>query len=174
MITLRPICAADFTPELERWYSNADGHLAYFSGSGRSFPLDAVAAEAADLLRTRRGEIALVSYDGHPVGTCKIGPIDALNKQSDLVMLIGDRERAGKGTGSIAIKVASEYAIQRYGLRVLRGGIMADNIASLKAYTRAGWKEEGRLAGFYLRDGRPMDRILVCYHPQALKPEGGE
>ena len=165
MITLRPLSAADLTPELEAWYSNADGHLAYFSGSGRSFSLEAVANEASELLRTSRGEIALIEYEGQPIGTAKIGPVDKLNGQSDVVVLICNREWAGKGIGTQAIKAASDYAIQRYGLRVLRGGIMADNIASLKAYTRAGWVEEGRLKDFYRRDGRLMDRILVAYWP---------
>ena len=36
------------------------------------------------------------------------------------------------------------------------------NVASIKAYLSAGWKEEGKLEGYYWVDGSPVDRLLVC------------
>jgi RimJ/RimL family protein N-acetyltransferase len=42
-----------------------------------------------------------------------------------------------------------------------------NNISSIKCYTRAGWYIEGRLKGYYLVDGKSMDRVLVsCLNPK--------
>ena len=37
----------------------------------------------------------------------------------------------------------------------------ADNIGSLRAYTRAGWHVEARLKQHCLFDGQPQDTILI-------------
>ena len=43
----------------------------------------------------------------------------------------------------------------------------ASNVASIKAYCRAGWLIEGRLKGFYQVEGRNEDRVLVgCFNPK--------
>lgn len=101
------------------------------------------------------------------IGTIKLGPIHFIHKTSDLVALIGDRDYLGKGLSVDAIGLGNQLAFEKFDLRKLYGGMYASNIASIKAYTRAGWLIEGRLKGFYFVDGKNEDRILVgCFNPK--------
>jgi ribosomal-protein-alanine N-acetyltransferase len=100
------------------------------------------------------------------IGTIKVGPINHDHKISDLVVLIGDRRFHGKGLAIEAIQLGNAIAFEEFGIRKLFGGMFETNQNSYKAYTRAGWVEEGRLKGHYLVDNQPVDRILVaCFNP---------
>ncbi|UOQ51072.1 GNAT family N-acetyltransferase [Hymenobacter cellulosivorans] len=100
------------------------------------------------------------------IGTIKVGPINRDHKISDLVVLIGDRRFHGKGLAIEAIRLGNAIAFEEFGIRKLFGGMFETNQSSFKAYTRAGWVEEGRLKGHYLVDDKPVDRILVaCFNP---------
>lgn len=106
------------------------------------------------------------------IGTIKLGPIHFIHKTSDLVALIGDRNYLGKGLSVDAIKLGNQLAFDFFDLRKLYGGMYESNIASIKAYTRAGWLVEGRLKGFYEVEGRNEDRILVgCFNPRYFSEE---
>lgn len=101
------------------------------------------------------------------IGTIKLGPINIPHKISDLVVLIGDNDYHGKGLAVEAIRLGNKLAFEKYDIRKLFGGMYENNIASIKAYTRAGWVEEGRLKGHYYENGKPLDRILVgCFNPK--------
>jgi RimJ/RimL family protein N-acetyltransferase len=100
------------------------------------------------------------------IGTVKIGPINLIHKISDLVVLVGEKGNFGKGIGTEAIQLGIQVAFKNHDIRKLYGGMYASNIASIKAYTRAGWIVEGLLKGFYLNEKKAEDRILVsCFNP---------
>ncbi|SHI85128.1 Protein N-acetyltransferase, RimJ/RimL family [Hymenobacter daecheongensis DSM 21074] len=100
------------------------------------------------------------------IGTIKLGPINHDHKISDLVVLIGDRRFHGQGLAVDAIRLGNAIAFEEFGIRKLFGGMFETNQSSYKAYTRAGWVEEGRLKGHYLVDDQPVDRLLVaCFNP---------
>jgi ribosomal-protein-alanine N-acetyltransferase len=106
------------------------------------------------------------------IGTIKVGPINKIHNSSDLVTLIGDSRRYGKGIGTEAIALGIKLAFEKYDIRKLFGGMYASNIASIKAYTRAGWIVEGILTGHYLNNGNNEDRILVgCFNPNYFTKE---
>lgn len=107
------------------------------------------------------------SKDERPIGILKIGPINKAHRISDLVTLIGDRRYMGKGIGTEAITLGNRVAFEKYDLRKLFGGMYANNIASVKAYTRASWVVEGVLRGHYLENNKNEDRVLVgCFNPK--------
>lgn len=106
------------------------------------------------------------------IGTIKVGPINKAHKISDLVALIGERGNFGKGIGTEAIELGIKLAFEILDIRKLFGGMYASNIASIKAYTRAGWVVEGVLKGHYLNEGKSEDRILVgCFNPKYFNQE---
>jgi RimJ/RimL family protein N-acetyltransferase len=165
-LLLRSLKVSDIDEEFVSWYQNSDGHLDYFTGGRRSFSRD-------DLLEWvgRSQELTTYFYlisdvNGVPIGTVKIGPVDLVNKTSDLVCLIGNRDYLGRGLAKEAIALANRIAFEELGIRRLHGGMYENNVASIKAYTRAGWIIEGKMKGYYWVDGRPMDRICVaCFNP---------
>lgn len=101
------------------------------------------------------------------IGTVKLGPISKAHKTSDLATLIGDKDYHGKGLAVEAIQLGNKLAFEEFDIRKLYGGVYEDNIASYKAYTKAGWVTEGVLKGQYLHDGQVQDRILIaCFNPK--------
>lgn len=167
-IKLRKLVVADLDEEYCSWYSNDDRHLQYFTGSGRTFSRNVL------LKDVEKGEQSGTHYyyvieisDGTRIGNVKIGPIDIRNRTSDLVCFIGDRAFVGKGIASHAISLANHIAFETYNIRRLQGGMHAQNIASIKAYTKAGWIIEATMRGYYLIDGAPIDRVCVaCLNPK--------
>jgi RimJ/RimL family protein N-acetyltransferase len=166
-IKLRLIRDSDFDDEYLSWYTNDDGHLKYFSGSGKVFDRESLIEDYREGLKSKRWFYYIIeSGDSDRIGTVKIGPIDLRNRTSDLVCLIGNRKYLGKGLATTAISEANRIAFDRHGIRRLHSGMYASNIAAIKAYTRAGWFVEATFTGFYLLDGQAIDRVCVaCLNP---------
>jgi ribosomal-protein-alanine N-acetyltransferase len=166
-ITLRPLTINDIDDQYCDWYNNDDGHLDYFSGSGRRFNKDTLLNERAEGIRTGKWFYYIIESDrGEKIGNVKLGPVDLKNKTSDLVCLIGNRNFRGKGLASKAIGIASKIAFEVHDIRRLHGGMYARNTSSIKAYTKAGWFIEGTFRGYYLYNDMPQDRICVaCLNP---------
>ena len=174
-VTLRPVGVDDIDDEYVAWYRNDDGHLDYFSGSGRVFDRDALLADRAQGLAEERWFYYLIESDGHRLGTVRIGPIDRRNRTSDLVCLIGNRAFAGRGYGSKAVAAASERAFDEHGIRRLHSGMYETNQASVRAYVKGGWHVEARMRGFYLVGGQAVDRICVaCLNPRYFDADGSD
>jgi len=165
--TLAPLRAENIDEEYLSWFNNDDGHLDYFSGSGREFTKQVVVTDFHAGIESKRWFYYLITSEcGDKIGNVKIGPIDHKNKTSDLVCLIGNRKYLGKGLASRVIAVANQIAFDEYAIRRLHGGMYASNIASIKAYTRAGWYVEATLKGYYLLDSKAEDRVCVaCLNP---------
>ena len=174
-ISLRPVLPQDIDDFYCSWYENSDGHLVYFTGSGRKFSKEILIEDYNDGIKSGRWFYYLIEADGGiPVGNVKIGPIDVRNKTSDLVCLIGNRDYVGKGLASQAISKANLIAFDLHDVRRLQGGMYENNVSSIKAYTRAGWFVEAVMKGFYLVDDEPQDRICVaCLNPKYFPDAGG-
>lgn len=168
MFSLRILKIEDINDEYCSWYSNADGHLDYFTGSGRAFDKSVLVKDYNEGVSSGRWFYYLIVADnGDYIGNVKIGPVDLKNKSSDLVCLIGNRNYLGRGLATKVIQKANEIAFQVYGIRRLHGGMYASNVASIKAYTRAGWVIEGVMKGYYWINESNEDRVCVaCFNPE--------
>lgn len=172
-IKLRSLELVDIDEEYCSWYSNDDGHLNYFTGSGRAFDRNTLIEDFNEGVRSKRWYYYLIlSEEGDRVGNIKIGPIDKKNLTSDLVCFIGNRKYLGQGIAAKAIKNANEIAFKKHGIRRLHGGMYASNLPSVKAYTRADWVVEATLKGYYWIDGVAEDRVcVVCFNPVYFEEE---
>ena len=171
-LLLKPLVTADIDDEFVSWHQNDDGHLDFFTGTRRSFSCDDL-QEWVGHSKERNTHFYLISEDdGGRIGTIKIGPVDLVNKTSDLVCLIGNRKYLGLGIARQAIALGNKIAFEELDIRRLHGGMYESNVASIKAYTRAGWIIEGRMKGYYWVDGKPIDRICVaCFNPSYFREE---
>ena len=78
------------------------------------------------------------------IGTLHFGPIDWTNRTADLGIMIGNKRYWGKGYGTEAITLVSDYAFKTLNLQKITAGIVAINQASIKAYNKAGFEIEGQ------------------------------
>jgi RimJ/RimL family protein N-acetyltransferase len=157
------------------WFDNSDGHLNYYTGSGRTFTREVILEDFKKGKESGDWFYYLIQdCDGKSIGNIKIGPIDHRNKTSDLVCLIGNRNFLGKGIAVKAISLANRIAFKEYDIRRLHSGIYASNIPSIKAYTKAGWFIEATLKGYYWKDGKSEDRICIaCLNPKYFPKANG-
>ncbi len=167
-IQLRRLEIGDINDEYCSWYENNDGHLNYFTGSGRTFNRTALTKDFEDGMLTGRWFYYLIVNElGVRIGNVKIGPIDQRNKTSDLVCLVGNRNFLGQGIAANAIRIANQIAFDEFDIRRLQGGMYASNVGSIKAYTRAGWVVEATLNGYYWINEKAEDRVCVaCFNPK--------
>ena len=167
-IALSPVQLTDIDDEYCNWYENNDGHLNYFTGSGRTFSRELLVKDFNDGIASQRWYYYLIlNEEGQKIGNVKVGPFDLRNKTSDLVCLIGNRSYLGKGLASKAIVLANQAAFDQHDIRRLQGGMYASNISSIKAYTKAGWFVEATMKGFYWVNSQPEDRVCVaCLNPR--------
>nr|WP_255613819.1 GNAT family protein [Pseudogemmobacter faecipullorum] len=158
---------SDITDEFVSWHQNSDGHLDFYTGDRRSFSREKLISWIENAEERNTFFYMIMVNQNIPVGTIKIGPIDMNNKTSDLACLIGNRRYVGKGLASRAITQANHVAFQKYDVRRLQSGMYENNIASIKAYCRAGWFIEAIMKGYYWVDGAPIDRVCVaCFNPE--------
>jgi RimJ/RimL family protein N-acetyltransferase len=94
-------------------------------------------------------------------GNIKIGAINPIHRFADVGLLIGNKSLWGKGYATEAIKLVTKYVFKELKLNKLFAGIYSNNIASYKAFMKAGYKEAGRLKKHYFCSGKFVDKIIV-------------
>jgi len=159
-VMLRPLTPGDVTPRYLSWFADPEVHR-YLEVRGIS------ADEAREYIEEGPSKniyfmCAICDAEtGLHVGNLKIGPIRWQQSVADMVTVIGDKNYWGRQTATEAIRLASRLAFRTLGLQKLHASMYADNIGSLRAYTRAGWHVEARLKQHSLFDGRRQDTLLI-------------
>lgn len=95
------------------------------------------------------------------IGNIKIGSINHTHKFADIGLIIGNKNAWGKGYGTEAIIQVTNFAKDNLNLNKLIAGIYENNIASLKAFIKAGYNECARYKKHRLYKGNYVDEIVV-------------
>ena len=174
-IYLRELLHSDINEEYLSWFR--DNEVTSFLEVQGSSLTKQLVEDYMDLGRNTASyymyAICLLEGDKH-IGNLKVGPINHKHKIADLVCVIGDKSFWGKGLAAEAISLGNTIAFETYDIRKLHGQIYADNIGSVKAYSKAGWIIEGVIEGRYLKDDKAMDQILVSCHNPKYFPNSGQ
>jgi len=94
------------------------------------------------------------------IGNIKLGPIVTAHKRSEIGFLIGDKSCWGKGYATEAIKAISRYGIEELGLDKITGGCYENNLGSVKALLKAGFKHEATIPSHVVFEGRRIASLL--------------
>ena len=97
---------------------------------------------------------------GH-IGNIKIGNINQLHRFGDIGLLIGERLARGRGFGVEAIQQATSYAFEELNLNKLTAGMYACNVASYKAFLKAGYRQVGYYEKHWFCKGAYVDGLLM-------------
>lgn len=96
-----------------------------------------------------------------PVGVAGIFDINLVDRCCELGIVIGDKTRWGKGFATEAARLCAGYAFRALSLHNVMLRVQADNVAAVRAYTKAGFKEIGRRRGVVWQAGKPTDMIYM-------------
>ena len=76
---------------------------------------------------------------GRDVGSTFLRDIDPINRRAEIGIFIGESEARGHGIGVSAIRLMTEYSFRELKLHRILARILADNVASLNCFMRAGY-----------------------------------
>jgi len=93
------------------------------------------------------------------IGTISLHSIDRIIGKGEIGYMIGDKTFWGKGVGSEAVGLISDYALNRLNLHKVEAGVVDGNIGSAKALEKNGFKEYGRIPDDYFVEGRYYDSL---------------
>lgn len=102
-------------------------------------------------------------HGGDPLGLTGLWDVDWHNRNAMTALKLGgESPQRGRGLGTDAIMTVMAFAFYDVGLERLYSSILADNAASLKAYTeRCGWSLEGTSRRHVWRHGQFKDLLQV-------------
>lgn len=134
------------------------------------------AQEQAEMLNSRRSpnsvNFALRTLDGDClIGFVTLHSIEWNNQSGVLSIGIGEAEYRGKGLGGEALKLILNYAFNELNLYRVGLDVISTNERALRAYRKAGFKEEGRLRASVYRDGQRADRVLMSVLRDEWRPD---
>lgn len=95
------------------------------------------------------------------IGNIKIGPINWHHRRAEISLVIGNKNYWGKGVASQAIQLVSEFSFQVLNLNKLMAGAYKNNIGSIKAFQKCGYKIEGEVEDYVLVNNKGVSLIKV-------------
>lgn len=98
---------------------------------------------------------------GLHVGNIKLGPVNMIHHHASVGLIIGEKSRQRLGYATEAIALACRYAFEDLKLHKLTAGIVRGNDASLGAFRKNGFVEEGVRRKQNLFEGVWHDEIIV-------------
>jgi RimJ/RimL family protein N-acetyltransferase len=153
-VTLRPADDSD-PPRFVPWF--ADMEVTRYLGR-RS----AVALYMEEEILKKFGEsddtiFWMIDAGGETIGATGIHAVDWLNRHATTGIVIGAKHAWGKGYATQVMQLRTRYAFRELDLRKLMTEVFAENVASLRALERNGYKRVGTQREHFFTRGRWHD-----------------
>ena len=98
---------------------------------------------------------------GEPIGRIDLFDIDRHNGGAEFGVTIGDPALWGRGYGTDAVNALVDFAFGHLRLERVCLGTLPTNLRAQTAYTKAGFREEGRLRHAFFQDGQYVDDVRM-------------
>jgi len=161
LVTLGPL-VRDLVPTFTRWMN--DFSVLATLGPRPPRPMTTYAEYAwYDEIASSNDITFLIRerLSGEPIGTTSLAEIDFPNRTAVFGIVIGEASARGKGFGSETTRLMLDYAFNLLGLNSVRLGVASFNPAGIRAYTKAGFRETGRLRERWWHEGALHDEVLM-------------
>ena len=163
----------DLVPLYARW-SNDFGTLRTLGDVPRGLPTEAMDAIYEGAVGDEHAAgFTIYERDGwRPIGTCALVHIDERNRSAEFVIYIGEPGARGRGYGTEATRLTLDYAFVARGLYNVLLRVYAYNLAGIRTYQKAGFREIGRRREAHLMGGRLWDVLLMdCLATEFISPQ---
>jgi [ribosomal protein S5]-alanine N-acetyltransferase len=161
-VTLRLVTRADCTARYVAWLADPEVNR-YLETRWSPQPLESVRAFVDGMLESTHSYLfAIVRREtGEHVGNVKVGPVDARHAYADVSYFVGERSAWGKGLGTEAVQLATDFGFERLGLARMQAGLYRENVGSQRVLEKCGYVVEGTLRSkLALGDGRDDHVVL--------------
>ena len=153
---------AELLPTVRRWLDDLTLRRTQ-GGVPQPWTIEATRAQQA----ARQGDPQSCSFiiyrraDWRPLGFAAWLAIDRHHRTAEFVIGIGEADCRGRGYGTEATRLMLNYAFTVIGLHSAHLTVYAPNLAGLRAYTKAGFREFGRRRESFLFGGTLWDTIYM-------------
>ncbi len=171
---------AGLLPAIVRW-QNEPLTVELGGGAFRPMTEDAVRAEWEPLLRGERaGWAGFAIYrlpDCEPIGHANLRDWLTPHRTAEFGITIGDTSQRGRGLGTEATRLVLRWAFETVGVHNVWLDTISTNVAAIRAYENAGFREIGRIRqarriGGVVADIVLMDCLATEFRAaEALNPE---
>jgi UDP-4-amino-4,6-dideoxy-N-acetyl-beta-L-altrosamine N-acetyltransferase len=101
------------------------------------------------------------------VGVVQLIDIDPVHRSAELTIRIGEDADRGRGYGTAALRLATDFAWRDLNLHRVWVRVFADNARAIAAYKKVGFVDEGTLREAAHIDGRYVDtRVFGMLRPR--------
>jgi ribosomal-protein-alanine N-acetyltransferase len=161
-IYLQLLSAQDVTERYVEWLRNQKV-IQYLESRWQVHTLDSIRAYVEQMNSSQNNFLfgIFLQNGGEHIGNIKIGNVNWIHRYGDVGLMIGAESAWGKGFGSEAIMLTTQYATRELNLHKLIAGIYCNNIGSYKAFIKAGWREVGTLQAHRFVSGEYVDEWLM-------------
>lgn len=160
---LRPLTMADRATSV-RWRNNSeirDNLLGYPFPITEAMEADWIGAVLKDRSRTRVVLAIEDKSDGALAGFVYLNHLDWLARNAEFGILIGDRDRHGRGLAREALELVADYGFGTLNLHKIYLRVAAYNKHALRLYRRFGFVQEGVQRQQAFVRGRYHDVVLM-------------
>ena len=167
-IALRPITLED-TPLIVRWRSDPQVYGTLFRQEPiteerhRQWLREMVLSGKCDQF------IIVDKAQNRSVGTVFLKEIDREHLRAEYAIFIGEETARGRGVGSEAARLMTDYGFQQLGLNRIYLYVFASNVRAIASYRSAGFREEGCLREHYhYKNGSFADVLMMSSSSQRM------
>ncbi|MGW3459837.1 GNAT family N-acetyltransferase [Streptomyces olivaceoviridis] len=144
-------------PEVVRWAAGGDPLFGPVTAEAIRLGFDT-------MLRLNPRESAVFTVedlaDGKVIGMADYRDLDPYVGVATLGVTIGEREFWGRGHGRDALRLLVDHLFGAYSLSRLELDTWSGNERAVRAFTKLGFREEGRRRSAVLVEGERYDRVL--------------
>lgn len=143
--------------------STKDEEIRYMTATLREFDLEEVINHIERIIKdTSREDYAIcLNTNGEMVGELSLVDIDLSNKSAGFRISMNSTEHISKGLGTEAIELVIAHVFETLQLNRLQLEVFSHNERGIKAYEKAGFKQEGILREALFYGGHYSDEIIM-------------
>jgi RimJ/RimL family protein N-acetyltransferase len=104
----------------------------------------------------------VVKATGRLIGAAGLNLLDTRVRQCQFGIFIGDAAERGKGYGTEATRLLTDFAFATLNLNRVWLHVTTENAAGIKAYERVGYRREGILRQAHYKEGRYVDLVTMA------------
>jgi len=158
-LTLRKLKISDISKEYLDWMNDKKTQE-YTRRRGKKMTMAELKKFIHDSERSKDWHFAIITNkENKHIGNIFLALVDDLNKSADLTIMVGDKDEWGKGYGSEAIELLTEFAFKK--LKLHRLSAASPNPSFNALIKKIGWMFEGARREAFKFKGNFVD--LSCW-----------
>ncbi|MBI3011135.1 MAG: GNAT family N-acetyltransferase [Candidatus Omnitrophica bacterium] len=171
-LCLRPLTEADVTTEYLRWLN--DPEVTRFLEVGRQRSTRQTVRRYLTRFHGSRTDFIFAMIEretGRHIGNVTLNRIHRVDRTADTGLMIGRKDLWGKGYASEAWSLVLAHAFRDLGVRKVVAGVVVDNVRSLQALKKVGFRVEGVLRQEWFVNGTYKDIVRLGLFSHEFEPK---